>query len=67
MRAGQWLAEVEPVDLDQRVAAQQQRCSADAGIVAARAQRDEAQVRQEFAAEAGAALRPLRASGFAPS
>lgn len=66
VRAGQWLAEVEPVDLDQRVAAQQAALQrADAGIVAARAQRDEAQVRQEFAAQQAQRYAQLQASGFA--
>jgi HlyD family secretion protein len=66
VRAGQWLAEVEPVDLDQRVAAQQAALQrADAGIVAARAQRDEAQVRQEFAARQAQRYAQLQTSGFA--
>lgn len=51
VKAGQLLGEMDPVDLDDRVAAQEAaRRRAEAGVAAARAQMDDAQARRDFAA-----------------
>lgn len=51
VKAGQLLGEMDPVDLDDRVAAQEAaRRRAEAGVAAARAQMNDAQARRDFAA-----------------
>ncbi len=51
VKAGQMLGEMDPVDLDDRVVAQEAaRRRAEAGVAAARAQMDDAQARRDFAA-----------------